>query len=125
MVYKNADIVERIINFLSDGNGANDIIFLHIDKDSQEDFSNLSSIQNVYYTKTRFSTKWGSPELVFAVVNGLKELSKIVDFNYVILLSESDFPVKQSDYIHKYLDDYNKDYILTTSLPRNLCHSLC
>ncbi len=117
MAYKNASIVEKTISFLSAGSGVNDCFFLHIDKDSIEDFSSLNKIPNVFFAQRRFRTKWGSPELAFAVASSMIELSSFTKFDYVVLLSESDLPVKTPDYIHAFLQNSNCDHILCNPLP--------
>lgn len=119
LVYKNVEIVEKTILQLKNGVGHDDIYFLHIDKNSHENFSRLLSIPNVIFANKRFETKWGSPELAFAVVSGLKELVVSTEFDYVILLSESDYPVKTPEYIHTFLQNSNKDHILANPLPCN------
>lgn len=117
LVYKNAKNVERTIRRLREEGGEDDYFFLHVDLNSKEDFSDLRDIPHVLWANKRFSTKWGSPNLAFAVANGLNELIKEIDFDYVILLSESDYPVKKANYIHKYLERSLKDHILTNPLP--------
>lgn len=113
LVYKNCDIVSRIIQNLS----SEDSFFLiHVDKNAKEDFSTLSKFKNVLFVKNRFSTKWGSFELCYSVISALKEISDM-NYNYVVLLSESDYPVKTGTYIANFLAQKDQDFILTNILP--------
>ncbi len=115
IVYKNPEIVERIIASLQ---SEHSLFLIHIDKNSKCDFNNIAHYTNVHFSSRRFPTTWGGPELAFAVYDGLKEMQDY-KWDYVCLLSESDYPVKSPEYIARFLENSNKDHIQINPLPCN------
>ena len=114
LIYKNANIVYHTCQKLS-GEGINFLI--HVDKNSHEDFSMLKTIKGLEFSDVRYATAWGSSGLVKATAYCLKLISKTYNTDYVILMSESDYPVKSSEAIVSYLNHSNKDYARATLLP--------
>lgn len=113
IVYRNPEVVDRCIRALL---SENSLFLVHVDKNSSCDFSNLLKYKNVHFTSFRYPTPWGGPELALAVYEGLKEM-QVYEWDYVCLLSESDYPVKTTDYIAEYLKKSQKDHILINVLP--------
>lgn len=113
LVYKNPEMVERIISRLKSDNS---IFYIHVDANSKYDFSGLTKNPNVSFAKKRYATSWGSPELAYAVLETLRE-ALTQHWDYVCLLSESDYPVKSPQYIAQYLENSGKDHILINQLP--------
>lgn len=58
----------------------------------------------------------GGGEIATAIIDGLKQIYKRWHEGYVILMSESDYPIKNSDYISNYLFDKGKDFIVARAL---------
>lgn len=112
LVYRSPETVGRIISRLDE----NAEFMIHVDANSNDDFSALTSRPNVHFTSKRYATRWGSPELAFAALEGLRE-SLSLDWDYVCLLSESDYPVKSAEYISDYLSKSGKDHIMVNKLP--------
>lgn len=116
-VYKNASIVKHTIEKLQSPNSA---FYIHIDLASREDFSSLLQVDNVHFIGRRHYTPWGEIGLITAVVASLKEIVEAEpEAGYVCLMSESDYPVKHSEYITSFLSGQQKDYIVATPLPSN------
>ena len=115
IIYKNPEIVERIVTSLQ---SERSLFLIHVDKNSKLDFSRLRRYSNVHFTSFRFPTPWGGPELALAVYEGLKEIQSC-NWDYVCLLSESDYPVKRPEYIADFLNVSQKDHILINPLPCN------
>jgi len=113
VVYRSPEMIQRIISRLDDGKN---LFLIHVDADSKEKFDGLRNKPNVRFATKRYHTPWGSPDLVFAVVDALKEAMQW-NWDYVCLLSESDYPVKSVEYISDYLQNSNKDHILIKKLP--------
>lgn len=55
--------------------------------------------------------------IVFALLDCLQDIQRKCHGDYVILMSESDYPVKSNGYIQRLLADHNKDFITITPLP--------
>jgi hypothetical protein len=96
-------------------------IFLHIDKKSdirpftrvEEDFG------NVCFIPERVSVFWGDFSGVQATINLMKNaLTDPVKFDYLVLLSGSDYPVRSKDYIEAYLKrSKGKEFIGGITMP--------
>jgi hypothetical protein len=61
----------------------------------------------------------GGGEMVEAELDGLKSIYKRWQDGYVILMSESDYPLKPNDYIRNYIFQKNKDFIATLAMTRH------
>lgn len=113
IVYRSPEIVIRTIERLD---SRDSLFMIHVDANSKYDFSALSKYPNVRFATKRYPTPWGGPELALAVFDALKEASSS-EWDYVCLLSESDYPVKTPQYISSYLANSGKDHILINTLP--------
>jgi hypothetical protein len=95
-----------------------DFLFVvHVDKKSTEDFKKevkdfLVIYPNVYILKSRFCN-WGGFSLVDVQVRGIKKLLQTSkDWDFLINLSGSDFPVKSQKYITDFLSKHkDKNFI--------------
>lgn len=116
LVYKNPEIVLHTCRRLS-GDGIRFLV--HIDKNSKTDFSVLNDVEDLEFSDVRFATSWGSSGLVRATAYCLEYISVNYDTEYVILMSESDYPVKSADYISSYLQTTQKDFATANLLPCN------
>lgn len=99
---------------------ADDAYFvIHIDKKSQDDFSFLSTLPNVYLVHNRVSITWGDITVIDAVLNLARSAIESFPFaHHYCLLSGADFPVKSHRYIKNYLKrNGNKDYIEGIAFP--------
>ena len=115
MVYKNADFVYHICQRLS---APNVYFHFHVDSKSEEDFSRLRDLKNISFSSKRFSAEWAGPGIIYAIVHCMAEISARFTNGHVVLMSESDYPVKTADYITSYLSNYpSKDFIKITPLP--------
>lgn len=114
LIYKNAEIVHHTCQRLS-GDGIRFLV--HVDKNSNEDFSMLQDIEGLEFSDVRYPTAWGSAGIVKATAHCLRHISRTYDTDYVILMSESDYPVKSSAAITSYLKRNNKDFVVSNLLP--------
>lgn len=55
--------------------------------------------------------------VVYAILQCLADIHSKGLGDYVVLMSESDYPLKSPEYINHYLQSHFKDYIITTPLP--------
>ena len=114
LIYKNANLVYHICKRL-ENEGV--YFYFHIDKNSQENFECLKQLENSCFASKRFATSWASPDLVYATYECIKDIISLHSKGHVILMSESDYPVKPIRYLKKFLVDNNKNYIVTNKLP--------
>ena len=121
MVYKNSNFVRHIFERLK---GDNVRFFVHVDIKSKEDFSCLKAIPNVRFSSVRFSSAWGGPGFVYAIAHCLKEIVEASNTDFIVLMSETDYPIKSGVYIHHYISESNKDFAtLSALLNDNPLHS--
>ncbi|KAJ1344756.1 hypothetical protein BSLG_000277 [Batrachochytrium salamandrivorans] len=109
--------LRKLLETLDDGDA---IILIHVDnrpksnnlKVKIEDFIGqrerlLGSPTNVFLSKYRFSNIWGHSSLVFTQLSGFWELLDMADWDYVINLSNYDFPLRRNVDIHRILNKPN------------------
>ena len=114
LIYKNANLVYHICKRI-ENEGV--YFYFHIDKNSQENFECLKQLNNSHFASKRFATSWASPDLVYATYECIKDIISLHPKGHVILMSESDYPVKPIEYIKRFLADNDKNYIVTNKLP--------
>lgn len=105
--YKNPQLIKREIEALSSENSA---FFVHIDKKSNlSDFSSVRG-QNVFYVDERIPVYWGEFSGVRAIMLLMrKALERAEKYDYLILLSGSEYPLRSRQYIEKFLTQYEGD----------------
>ena len=121
VAYKRPKQLPRLINAL---NTSNTSFFIHVDKKVDitpyyKEMRNLKN-QNIHFVNNRVKVYWGGYSLVQAIINGLIELCNTKNnFDYVILLSEQDYPLKTNKYISNFLSqNYGKEFLEFEPLPR-------
>ena len=85
------------------------IILIHVDDKSkslkEKVKSWIAEIDNVHLSTKSYDGRWGHSSLVHMQLYGLFELFDIADWDYVINLSNYDWPMMSNQQIYKYLDD--------------------
>lgn len=56
---------------------------------------------------------------MYAIMSSIKSILSLWDTDYIILMSESDYPVKSPDYIKSYLHNHNCDFCCYQKFPHN------
>ena len=109
MAHDQPDHLHRMVKAL-DCDGVR--FFIHIDKKV-----NLSTFrpeilekENVHFLETRFDVAWMGFSLVESTVMLLREASR-ERFNYCVLLSGSDYPIKSNIFIKKFFETATKEFI--------------
>jgi hypothetical protein len=103
----------KLLELLDDGNA---IIMVHVDarKQSQALYDMLykwinkrsaDGTSSIFLAKHRFSNIWGHISLVFTQLSGFWELLDLADWDYVINLSNYDYPIKRNNQIHTFLSN--------------------
>lgn len=116
LIYKNPQIVSHTISKLQHPNSK---FYIHVDKNSNCDFSILNQYPNVYWAQEQFATEWGSVNIPMAIESCLRDINKNIQTDYIILMSESDYPIKSAQYIHHFFLSASKDFITSTKLPNH------
>lgn len=89
---------------------------IHIDKSvSAKHFEReLVNLDNVFYTKKRYKSYWGSYQFSKANINILREWSvRFSSFDYVVLLSGQDYPLTDNQTLESFWgDNRSKNYMI-------------
>ena len=93
LTYKNPELLLHTIQRLK---APHVEFYVHVDASSGEDFSCLQGIEGVYC---------------------LRDIQRRCHADYIILMSESDYPIKSNWYIRQTLAEKRKDFITITPLP--------
>src|SRR5689334_9944759 len=107
LCHQMAEQVIRLINRLRD---TESFFVVHVDKRASAnvykalaDFS--ANTPNIYLCK-RYRCYWGSFGIVQATLSCIKKALKLnLPFDYAILLSGQDYPIKTSAYIRRFFSD--------------------
>jgi hypothetical protein len=99
--YKNPKLVARVIERLSTEDCA---FFIHIDQKSDMDqFSHLRG-KSVFFTEKRMSVYWAEFTGIEAILLLIRQaLAGPHEYEYFVLLSGSDYPLRSASYIHGFL----------------------
>ena len=90
-------LIERI-------QGINSHCFVHIDAKRSHDFSDLVDIEGVSIIQSESKVKEGGFSMVKAILNLLQNAVSQEKFDYYILLSGNDYPIRSQKFIEFYLD---------------------
>jgi hypothetical protein len=114
--YKNPAVLQRTIKVLS---GKDCAFFIHVD--AKSDIAKFSAIRgsNVSFTEIRLPVHWAEFSGVRAILLLLRQaLESSQGFEYFVLLSGSEYPLRGADYIHDFLARNNgTEFISMVSMP--------
>jgi hypothetical protein len=101
--YKNPKLLKGAIGTLSCEDCA---FFIHIDqKSSIKEFSRIGG-ENVFFSEKRIPVYWGEFSGVQAILLLLRQaLERSQDYDYFVLLSGSEYPLRSAKYIHAFLEE--------------------
>lgn len=119
LCHKNPDQINYLIKTLLENSECEIKVFLHVDKSVDLGvFKKAIPYSNVIFVK-RFFTKWGSLNLVKAVLSILRsEIYLQTAFDFTILLSGQDLPVKSQNKIYEFLKrNIGKSFIEYKKMP--------
>jgi len=103
--YSNPQLLRREIEALSSVDSA---FFVHIDRKSNlQEFSGIKG-NNVFFLNDRVTVYWaefsGVKAITKLILHGIKAEQK---FDYFVLLSGSEYPLRSVEYIHKFFEANN------------------
>ena len=100
------EAVKTVIEILDDGLS---MFLIHVDSKSlssnvdRAPLEWISTKSNVYRTEKSFKGQWGHASLAFIELYGLYELLDLAEWDFVINLSGTDFPLRKSRDIYNFL----------------------
>jgi Core-2/I-Branching enzyme len=116
LVHANPRLLKRAIGTLSSGDCA---FFIHVDgKTDLEEFSAVRG-DSVFFCEQRIPAYWGEFSLVDATFLLIREaLKQPTGYEYFVLLSGSDYPLRSGDYIRRFLTNNNGlEFMSVTKMP--------
>jgi hypothetical protein len=116
LAHKNPRLIATTIKALSCGNSA---FFVHIDKKSNLDEFLFLEAENVFFTEERIPVYWGEYSMVEAILILIEQaLAASKKYEYCILLSGSDYPLRSKEYISRFLDQQRgTEFISLATIP--------
>src|SRR5262245_44905374 len=111
--YKNPKLIKRSIERLACEDCA---FFVHID--AKIDINQFAELRgdNVYFTQKRITVHWAEFTGVEAILLLMREaLSASKTFDYFVLMSGSEYPLRSKDYIQKFFEENRGQEFITMS----------
>jgi hypothetical protein len=106
MAHKQPEQLKRLILKLQTDHTS---FFIHISRQAGNTYEEtqelLKDIPNIYFLP-RKKTHWGHPSLVKVAISGIKALCESgVSYDYALLLSGQDYPIKPTSHIEQFFTD--------------------
>lgn len=101
----------HLVRFLRALESSNHYFFVHIDKKSKDDFSELKNISNCFFIKKKVSCNWGGFSLVKATLNLLKYAYFSGHFSYFHLLSGADYFCSTNKKFDVFFNNTNQSFL--------------
>jgi hypothetical protein len=115
-VYKNPRLIAKTIETLRSPESG---FFLHVD--GKSDFGDFASIrgENVFFSEKRLPVYWAEFSGVRAVLLLMSQaLAAPQRYDYLVLLSGSEYPLRSREYIHRFLDaNRGTEYMTMVRMP--------
>lgn len=93
--------------------------FVHIDAKSKMLFD-VANKPNVTLVKNRVPVYWGSFHIVQATLNTFQEAFGYDNYDYFVLLSGADYPVRSNEYIEKFFEkNFSTNFMSIVKMPGN------
>jgi hypothetical protein len=116
LAHRNPRLIARTIEALSCEDSA---FFVHIDKKSNLNEFLVIKAKNVLFTERRIPVYWAEYSMVEAILILIQQaLVESKKYEYFILLSGSDYPLRSKEYISRFFDQRRgTEFINLTLLP--------
>ncbi|MGA2151173.1 MAG: beta-1,6-N-acetylglucosaminyltransferase, partial [Geobacteraceae bacterium] len=117
LVHNTPNHLQRLLSALK---YKNDDFYIHVDRKSSCSFENEVG-ERIYFTRERIPVYWGEFSQVEAILMLIRQaLNTGNKYDYFILLSGSDYPIRSPGYIHNYLQkNYGDEFINVTEMPND------
>jgi len=120
---------EQLVRLVKKLNTVDTSFFIHVDRKTDEHTYRmmvdlLQTYDNVQFLMRRV-VNWGTFSQVQVTLDGIREANSLkFEFDYAILLTGQDYPIKSNEYISKFLQESEgKSYIEYFSLPNEIWKS--
>jgi hypothetical protein len=105
LAYKHPEQVYRLARTLS---SPNTDIFIHIDKKIDErPFQYIAELPNVHFIRNRHYIVWGGYSITECYITAMKEVFDHANYDYVVLMSGQDYPLKPNAEFQNLLKEKN------------------
>jgi hypothetical protein len=114
--YRNPLLLRRAIGTLSSEGST---FFVHIDQKSDiKAFSQIHG-ENVIFSKKRIPVYWAEFSGAEAILLLIRQaLERSQEYDYLVLLSGSEYPLRSAGYIHTFLEEnHGQEFISMTKMP--------
>lgn len=82
----------------------NSFVYIHIDKNvDQRPFQYIADLAHVKFIQHRHYIVWGGYSITECYITGMKEILSIDNYDYVVLMSGQDYPIRPNAEFHDYL----------------------
>lgn len=93
--------------------------FVHIDAKSDMEISESENPQ-ITLVKNRTPVYWGSFHIVEATLNTFKEALQYGDYDYFVVLSGADYPIKSNEFIQNFFEKHEgTNFMSSIKMPGN------
>lgn len=109
VAFKNPEQVYRLAKSLQSPTSD---IFIHIDKKvDQKPFQYIADLPRVHFIRNRQYIVWGGYSITETYISGMKEVLEHSNYDYIILMSGQDYPLRLNADFNNYLNE-NKGFSL-------------
>lgn len=116
LAHKEPDLLCKVVERLK---ADNTNIYVHLD--AKSDLSKFSCVRNAQFIKPRVSIKWGGKTMIIAMYNLIRHVVEKTDCNYLVFISEQDFPVILPSQYNQYINP-ERNYFEFEKLPKKNWH---
>lgn len=116
LAHRNPTLIKKMIDTLACGDSG---FFLHIDRKSNiNDFLFIRG-ENIYFSDKRIAVYWAEFSMVEAILILIQQaLNGPQNYDYYVLLSGSDYPLRSKEYIHNFLHQHSgMEFISLVKVP--------
>lgn len=103
LAHRNPNLIAKVVDVLSCDESA---FFVHIDKKTELAPFLHAKATNVFFCEERIPVYWAEYSMVEATIMLIKmAIAHKSRYDYFVLLSGSDYPLRNKNYIHRYIDE--------------------
>ena len=117
LVHNTPNHLQRLLNALKHNH---DDFYIHIDRKSNNSFDKIAG-ERIYFSSEKIPVYWGEFSQIEVILMLIRQaLGSGKKYDYFILLSGSDYPIRSPEYIHNYLqNNYGDEFINLVKIPNN------